>query len=211
MSGADRADERRRMVETTLAARDIVDPAVLAALSAVPRHLFVPPALSGRAYADTPLPIGDGQTISQPYIVARMAELGRVCPGARVLDVGTGSGYQAAVCAAIGAEVWSIERIPALYERARDTLATAGFAAVHLRLGDGKLGWPEQAPFDAILVAAATREVPDAWLAQLRPGSGRLVVPLGDPDLQELVVFEPTSWGSVRRTGHGPVAFVPLV
>lgn len=206
-----RAAERARMVERTISGRDVVDPAVLDAMRRVERHRFAPPELADLAYADVPLPIGEGQTISQPYIVARMAELGRVRPGARVLDVGTGSGYQAAVCAALGAEVWSIERIPALAERAARVLADAGFGGVHLRTGDGKLGWPEAAPFDAILVAAATDTVPDAWVAQLVPGSGRIVAPLGDPDVQELVVLESTPWGSVRRTGHGAVAFVPLV
>ncbi|MEQ1503183.1 MAG: protein-L-isoaspartate(D-aspartate) O-methyltransferase [Myxococcota bacterium] len=205
----DRRDERDRMVDA-IAQRDVITARVLDAMRAVPRHRFVPAALARSAYADAPLPIGDDQTISQPYVVAWIAELGRVGPGKRVLDVGTGSGYQAAVLAALGAEVYSIERIPALLARARETLVEAGFPQVQLRLGDGRLGWPEAAPFDAILVAAATDQVPPAWLDQLAP-EGRLVLPLGTRDHQELVVLERTAWGTTRRTTHGGVAFVPLI
>jgi protein-L-isoaspartate(D-aspartate) O-methyltransferase len=201
---------RARMVERTIVSRGVRDEAVLEAMRAVPRHRFVPPDLRDRAYEDLPLEIGEEQTISQPYIVALMAELARVGPGTRVLDVGTGSGYQAAVLAETGAEVWSIERIPALLERATATLAENGYSRVHLKLGDGKEGWPEHAPFDAILVAAATAHVPPALVDQLAEG-GRLVLPVGGVDVQELLVLEKTEWGSIRRRTVGGVAFVPLL
>jgi protein-L-isoaspartate(D-aspartate) O-methyltransferase len=142
--------------------------------------------------------------------VALMAELARVGPGKKVLDVGTGSGYQAAVLDEIGATVCSIERIPALYERARPVLAETGHSTVRLRCGDGKEGWPEEAPFDAILVAAATPHVPPALITQLAEG-GRLVLPVGSADLQELLVLERTEWGTVRRRTVSGVAFVPLL
>lgn len=205
------AREREALVERTIAARGVTDPHVLAAMRTVPRHLFVPEVVRGEAYRDWPVEIGFGQTISQPYVVAWMAELARVGPGARVLDVGTGSGYQAAVLAAAGAVVWSIERIPELSAGAALALAEAGLAErVTLRVGDGRLGWPEAAPFDAVLVGAATAHVPPALLDQLAVG-GRLVIPVGLPDQQELVVLEHTDWGGVRRRTHGEVAFVPLV
>ena len=178
----------------------------------VPRHRFVPAELADEAYDDCPLPIGHEQTISQPYVVALMAMVGGVAAGKRVLDVGTGSGYQAAVLAEIGAEVWTIERIAALAHRAEATLADLGLSdRVHLRIGDGKDGWPEAAPFDAILVAAATPHIPDALLAQLDPVHGRLVVPVGDAAHQELVVIEPTPWGDLKRRRITRVLFVPLV
>lgn len=201
---------RDEMVERTVVGRGVRDPDVLRAMRTVPRHLFVPPDSRDLAYEDEPVPIGLGQTISQPYVVAWMAELARVRPGARVLDVGTGSGYQAAVLRTIGAEVWSIERLPELHERARRALADAGVEGVQLRLGDGRQGWPEAAPFDAILVAAAAEHVPLALLDQLEIG-GRLVVPVGTRWEQELVVLEHTDWGGIRRHTHGEVAFVPLV
>jgi protein-L-isoaspartate(D-aspartate) O-methyltransferase len=203
----ERANERQHMVQRHLVARGIRDPEVLRAMSVVPRHRFVPDEVSAEAYDDHPLPLSLGQTISQPYVVAWMAELGRVRRGARVLDVGTGSGYQAAVLAEMGASVWSIEREPALLETARERLAALGYP-VETRCGDGKEGWPEAAPFDAILVAAAARYVPGPLLEQLA-AEGRLVIPVGEDD-QELVVLERTSYGPIRRTGHGAVAFVPL-
>jgi protein-L-isoaspartate(D-aspartate) O-methyltransferase len=203
----DRRAERDEMVSATIVRRGVSDPQVLDALRAVPRHRFVPEALAAQAYTDMPLPIGEGQTISQPYIVARMAELGRVGPGCQVLDVGTGSGYQAAVLAHLGAHVRSIECRPGRSEQARRTLEALR-VPVTLRCGDGKLGWPEAAPFDAILVAAASPTVPEAWTEQLAY-RGRLVLPIGD-DIQELVVIERTAWGTLRRTTHGEVAFVPL-
>ncbi len=201
---------RARMVERTIARRGVQDEAVLQAMRAVPRHRFVPERSRMRAYDDLPLEIGEEQTISQPYIVALMAELGRVGPGTRVLDVGTGSGYQAAVLAEMGADVYSIERIQALLDRARRTLEETGYSRIHLRTGDGKEGWPEHAPYDAILVAAATPHVPPALIDQLAD-AGRLVLPVGGEDIQELLVLEKTPWGSIRRRTVGGVAFVPLV
>ncbi|MCA9492115.1 MAG: protein-L-isoaspartate(D-aspartate) O-methyltransferase [Myxococcales bacterium] len=195
-----------RMVRR-IAELGVRDEAILDAMRRVPRDRFVPPELQLHAWEDTPLPIGHAQTISQPYVVAWMAKLGRVVSGARVLDVGTGSGYQAAVLAALGAEVWSVEVLPPLFERAEHLLAELQIP-VHLRLGDGKEGWPEHAPYDAILVAAATPRIPDTWLDQLRDG-GVLVVPSGSGDRQELVTLERTG-DTFRRNGHGAVAFVPL-
>lgn len=195
-----------RMV-ARVAALGVRDPRILDALRRVPRDRFVPPELAPYAWEDTPLPIGSEQTISQPFVVAWMAALAGVGPGRRVLDVGTGSGYQAAVLAALGAEVWSVELRPELHERASRLLHQLGID-VHLRLGDGKEGWPEHAPFDAILVAAATPRVPDAWLDQLADG-GVLVVPSGAGDHQELVTLTRRGDG-FRRAGHGAVAFVPL-
>ncbi|MCB9683932.1 MAG: protein-L-isoaspartate(D-aspartate) O-methyltransferase [Alphaproteobacteria bacterium] len=192
----------RRIAE--LGVRDEV---ILDAMRRVPRDRFVPTELQPYAWDDTPLPIGHAQTISQPYVVAWMAQLGRVERGARVLDVGTGSGYQAAVLAALGADVWSIEVVAPLFERAQ-RLLTELELPVHLRLGDGKEGWAEHAPYDAILVAAATPRIPDAWLDQLRDG-GVLVLPSGSGDRQELVTLERTG-ETFRRRGHGAVAFVPL-
>jgi protein-L-isoaspartate(D-aspartate) O-methyltransferase len=203
-------DERERLVATSIAARGVGDPDVLRAMRTVPRERFVPDGERSLAYKDCPLPIGFGQTISQPYVVAWMAELGRVRPGSRVLDVGTGSGYQAAVLAEIGADVWSIERVPELLASARAALDATGYHRVHLREGDGRDGWPEAAPFDAILVAAATLFAPPALMDQIGP-RGRLVLPLGPPEQQELVVLERRPWGALRRSSHGAVAFVPLV
>jgi len=201
---------RARMVERTIARRGVQDEGVLQAMLAVPRHRFVPERMRTRAYEDLPLEIGEEQTISQPYIVALMAELGRVGPGARVLDVGTGSGYQAAVLAEMGADVYSIERIPALLDRAGRALEETGYSRIHLTIGDGKEGWPEHAPYDAILVAAATAHVPPALIDQVAEG-GRLVLPVGGEEVQELLVLEKTPWGSIRRRTVGGVAFVPLV
>jgi protein-L-isoaspartate(D-aspartate) O-methyltransferase len=205
----DFAARRARMVDEQIEARGIATPAVLAAMRSVPRHEFVPVGARARAYEDRPLPIGDGQTISQPYIVALMTELAAPAPGSKVLEVGTGSGYQAAVLAACGAEVWSIEIVEALAARAGRDLARLGFDGVHVRSGDGYRGWPEAAPFDAILVTAAAPRVPEALLAQLRLG-GRLVIPVGETGaLQSLEVHERGEESvSVRRVT--PVRFVPM-
>lgn len=197
------------MVERTVAARGVRDESVLEAMRAVPRHRFVPAAYRAEAYLDQPLPLAEGQSISQPYIVAAMAELAQVERGSRVLDVGTGSGYQAAVLAAMGAEVYSVERVPELAEEARAALAEIG-ATASMRVGDGKLGWPEAAPFDAVLVAAATERVPEPLIDQLGVG-GRLVIPVGAGDSQELVVLERMRWGEIRRRAVMRVLFVPLV
>lgn len=186
----------------------IRDPEVLRAMAEVPRERFVPPELKHLAWENRPLPIGAGQTISQPYIVARMTELLRVYPGAKVLEVGTGSGYQAAVLAHLGAEVYSIERIPELAERAARTLEELGYQ-VRVRVGDGTEGWPEEAPFDRIIITAAAKRVPEPLLEQLADG-GVLVAPLGDFWLQYLTVIEKRG-GKLRREVGEPCAFVPLV
>jgi protein-L-isoaspartate(D-aspartate) O-methyltransferase len=203
------AEARRRMVEQ-LRGREISDPAVLAAVAAVPRHLFVPAEERGKAYADQAVPIGSGQTISQPYIVALMTSLLELKPGARVLEVGTGSGYQAAVLSRLAVEVYTIEILRPLAERARRTLADLGYRNVHLRVGDGFQGWPEAAPFDAIVVTAAPPAVPAPLLAQLKPG-GRLVIPVGGRDaLQSLLVFTRRADGGFDRASVLPVRFVPM-
>jgi protein-L-isoaspartate(D-aspartate) O-methyltransferase len=178
---------RARMIADQLAARGFHDPAVLAAIGRVPRHLFVEPALWDRAYDDTPLPIGERQTISQPYMVALMTEALELHGGERVLEVGTGSGYQAAVLGEMGARVLSLERIPALAERARGVLAQLGYEGrVTVLVGDGTLGWSTGAPWDAILVSAGAPQIPRPLVEQLA-ADGRLVLPMGDDELQSLV------------------------
>ena len=189
---------------------DRLDPAVEQALREVPRHAFVPPDQGASAYTNHPLPIGSGQTISQPYIVAIMSQLLAVGPGARVLELGTGSGYQAAVLAAMGVLVYSIEILPELAERARTTLAALGYARVQVRSGDGWRGWPEAAPFDGIIVTAAAPRVPAPLAAQLKTG-GRLVIPIGAPfEVQELAVYDKDATGALQGRAVLPVAFVPV-
>jgi len=213
------AAPRRRMVDD-IRRRDVRAPEVLAAMEQVPRHLFVPAPQRGDAYRDTALPIGDGQTISQPYIVALMTALLAVGRGAKVLEVGTGSGYHAAVLSRVAGEVYTIEIVPALAERARSTLGRLGYGNVHVRTGDGYRGWAEQAPFDAILLTAAPREVPAPLLAQLKAG-GRLVAPVGPrvdagggaatADVwQELEVLTKRAGGGVETRRVLPVRFVPM-
>jgi protein-L-isoaspartate(D-aspartate) O-methyltransferase len=200
---------RERMVAVQLRGRDVTDERVLAAMARVPRELFVPEELRDRAYDDVALPIGAGQTISQPYMVARICEALALSGSERVLDVGTGSGYQAAVLAELAAEIHTIERVPELAERARATLAEAGYGRVQVHVGDGTLGLPSHAPFDAIAVAAAAPQVPRALYEQLQL-RGRLVVPVGrrrGQDLQ-LVVRSPEGPAVVRSV---PCRFVPLV
>jgi protein-L-isoaspartate(D-aspartate) O-methyltransferase len=200
---------RLRMVARQLRRRGIRDERVLAAMAQVPRELFVPGELRDRAYDDEALPIGRGQTISQPYMVARICELMEVGPAARVLDVGTGSGYQAAVLAELGAEVFSVERISELAEQARRNLAAAGIGNVHVEVGDGSLGLPAHAPYDRIGIAAAAPELPLTLYEQLGPG-GRMVVPVGSARAQELqlVVRSPEGPAVVRSV---PCRFVPLL
>jgi protein-L-isoaspartate(D-aspartate) O-methyltransferase len=197
------------MVDEQLRARDIVDERVLAAMEQVPRELFVPESERPRAYADAALPIGHGQTISQPYMVARISEALSLSGGERVLDVGTGSGYQAAVLAELGADVHTIERIPDLAEQARENLAAAGYERVQVHVGDGTLGLPEHAPFEAIAVAAAAPGLPQQLYDQLEP-RGRLAVPVGGRWGQrlEIVVRSPEGPAIVRSV---PCRFVPLV
>jgi len=197
------------MVGRQLRARGIEDEEALRALGRVPRELFVPEAERRRAYDDAALPIGHGQTISQPYMVAVIVEALAVRPGLRVLDVGGGSGYQAAVLAELGAEVVAIERISELAEQARANLATAGYEGVEVVVGDGTLGWPEHAPYDGIAVAAAAPALPQTLYEQLRPG-GRLVVPVGGPRAQrlEVIVRSPEGPAVIHLV---PCRFVPLV
>jgi protein-L-isoaspartate(D-aspartate) O-methyltransferase len=207
----DEGDWRARadgMVREQIEARGVRDARVLSALRAVPRHRFVPEAYRERAYEDGPLPIGEGQTISQPYIVGVMTELLRPEAGDRVLEVGTGSGYQAAVLAPLVKQVYSIEIVPELAERARATLSELGVSNVVVVTGDGYRGLPEHAPFDGILVTAAPRELPQALLDQLAVG-GRLVAPVGGFD-QDLRVVEKTAEG-LRSETLFPVRFVPMV
>ncbi len=206
---SDAVHSRRRalMVATQIEPRGIGDPAVLGALSRVPRERFVPPELAEHAYTDRPLPIGHGQTISQPYIVALMTEAARPRSGMKVLEIGTGCGYQAAVLAEIVDEVFTIEIVAELGETARRNLGETGYSNVRQRIGDGFAGWSEEAPFDAILVTAAPPEIPPPLLAQLAVG-GRLVIPVGG-DRQELVVVTRTAEGFSRRELI-PVRFVPM-
>lgn len=197
------------MVERQIAGRGVSDERVLSAMRSIPREHFVDPADVREAYEDHPLPIGDGQTISQPYVVALMAEAAELEPDSRVLEVGTGSGYGAAVLGRIAAQVWTIERHAELARTAVPALRAAGVCNVHVLHGDGSRGWPAEAPYDAIVVTAAGEAVPDALLDQLADG-GRLIMPVGDPAAQELT--------RIRRVGErfereelGAVRFVPLL
>ena len=203
------AERRRRMVDRQLRARDVRDERVLAAMARVPRELFVPEGLRDRAYDDSALPLPEGQTISQPYMVARICEALDLRGRERVLDVGTGSGYQAAVLAELAAEVFTIERIPELVALARTNLEAAGYGNVEVHVGDGTLGLPEHAPFDAIAVAAAVPDLPQTLYDQLRP-RGRIVLPVGSRRAQELQVIVRSPEGpAVLRSV--PCRFVPLV
>jgi protein-L-isoaspartate(D-aspartate) O-methyltransferase len=204
------SDARARMVEAQLRARDIKDPRVLAAMAAVPREAFVPDRERAAAYQDGPLPIGAGQTISQPYMVARMTELLHVAAGERVLDVGTGSGYQAAVLAELGCQVTSIEREPDLAASAAARLSELGYAErVQVRTGDGTLGAPDGAPWDGIVVAAAAPSIPEALREQLGDGR-RMVIPVGTRREQQLIVVE-RQGDEWREWSDGPCVFVPLI
>jgi len=198
------------MVEEQLALRGIDDHRVLDAMRRVPRHLFVDEAAAAYAYEDHPMPIGDGQTISQPYIVALMLQAARIGPEDAVLDVGTGSGYAAAVAAELAHRVVSVERHPDLAVAAAATLEALGYR-VEVVTGDGTLGWPAAAPYDAIVAAAAGPAVPPAWVEQLAPG-GRIVMPIGRPGrAQHLALFERSLDGALHGTDLGSVAFVPLL
>jgi len=195
------------MVNEQLKARDIRDQPVLDAMLKVPRHLFVPEGLRGQAYYDSPLPIGHDQTISQPYIVAFMTQALKIEPGNRILEIGTGSGYQAAILGILAKDVYTIEIVQPLAERARATLADQGHRNVHVRHGNGYLGWPEQAPFDRIMVTAAPDEVPPALVEQLKVG-GLMAIPVGTTS-QELRILRRTSTG-VQTLETLPVRFVPM-
>jgi protein-L-isoaspartate(D-aspartate) O-methyltransferase len=196
------------MVEEQIAGRGVEDERVLAALRKVPRHEFVPEDRRDQAYEDRPLPIGWGQTISQPYVVAAMSEVLRLDGSERVLEVGTGSGYQAAVLSVLAREVYTIEIVEPLATRARADLARLGYTNVQVRFGDGYRGWPEAAPFDAIILTAAPDHVPEPLLAQLAPG-GRMVLPLGSWS-QELVLLTKDAEGQVHRRVLFGVRFVPM-
>jgi protein-L-isoaspartate(D-aspartate) O-methyltransferase len=210
MTGQDRWEEARRsMVELQIASRGVRDDRVLSAMRSVPRHLFVPPTYRDASYNDCPLPIGRGQTISQPYIVAVMTELLQIRPGDRVLEIGGGSGYQAAILGTLARDVISIERIPDVAEMAKENLSGAGITNVTIVIGDGTLGYPAKAPYDAILITAAAPDVPPPLIGQLAEG-GRLVAPVGSRDLQELVRCTKKE-GKVTREYFGGVVFVPLL
>ena len=204
------AISRRRMVEEQLVERGIEDRRVLAAMSAVPRHVFIDPSLEARAYGDHALPTVEGQTISQPYIVARMLELADLAPDQRVLEIGVGSGYQTALLGRLVERVFGVERVPDLLRAARARLDALGVRNVALRHGDGSLGWQEFAPYARVVVAAAAPRVPDALLAQLDE-RGVLVIPVGSPTLQHLEVWRRGSGGTWQKTRHGECRFVPLV
>ncbi|HET6930368.1 MAG TPA: protein-L-isoaspartate(D-aspartate) O-methyltransferase [Candidatus Acidoferrum sp.] len=209
-SGATRfADDRRLMVETQIRKRGIADERVLHAMATVPRHEFVPAFWINQAYADEPLPIGHGQTISQPYIVAAMVASLSLTGSEKILEVGTGCGYQAAVVSLLAKEVHSVEILPELAQSSAERLQRLSYANVHVHCGDGTMGWPESSPYDAILISAAAPAVPEPLLQQLSEG-GRLVAPVGDEDKQELQLV-------IKREGNfsvkqgGPCRFVPLM
>jgi protein-L-isoaspartate(D-aspartate) O-methyltransferase len=203
------ARERERMVEEQLADRGVSDPRVLDVMRRVPRHLFVQEALRARAYGDHPLPIGEEQTISQPFIVGLMTSLLELTGREKVLEIGTGSGYQTAVLAGLARRVCSIERLPRLAERARATLEALGLANVWVRVGNGALGWPDEAPFDRIIVTASGPAIPPPLVQQLADG-GRMVLPVGNPDSQVLTVVDNVD-GEIRQRTHGECKFVKLV
>jgi protein-L-isoaspartate(D-aspartate) O-methyltransferase len=203
------ARERERMVEEQLVRRGITDERVLAAMRRVPRHRFVQEALRERAHGDHPLPIGEEQTISQPYIVGLMSSLLELTGREKVLEIGTGSGYQTAVLAELARRVCSIERLPRLAERARALLESLGYSNVWVRVADGTLGWPDEAPFDRVLITAGGPSVPPALFAQLADG-GRMVVPIGDAENQTLTVVE-NAGGQMRTREAGECKFVKLV
>ncbi len=203
------ARERDRMVAEQLVKRGIADPLVLEAMRSTPRHLFVDPALRDRAYGDHPLPIGEGQTITQPFMVARMTELLRLTGKEKVLEIGTGSGYQAAVLARLAARVCTVERIPKLATRARETLEAIGASNVWVRTANGTFGWPDEAPFDRIVVTAGGPSVPPPLFEQLAEG-GRMVMPVGSEDSQRLQVVDKIS-GEAKMTEDSGCVFVKLI
>jgi protein-L-isoaspartate(D-aspartate) O-methyltransferase len=207
--GADEqlAKARAGMVKHQIESRGVTDSVVLDAMRVVPRHRFVPPQFADEAYDDSPLPIGYGQTISQPYIVGYMTAALQLKPKDRVLEIGTGSGYQAAVLAEIVAEVYSIEILDSLGDRADSTLSALGYRNVHVRVGDGYRGWPDKAPFDAIIITAAPDHIPQALVDQLAVG-GRMIMPIGDDD-QKLILLTKTADGVAERALL-PVRFVPM-
>jgi len=202
--------KRQQMVERDIRDRGLEDPVVLKVMGKVPRHLFVDESLRSRAYGDYPLPIGEGQTISQPYVVALMTEALRLKPGDRVLEVGTGSGYQAAVLAEIVKEVYTIEIRKALADKAAERLAALGYGNVKVKYSDGYFGWEEQAPFDAIIITAAANHIPPPLIKQLKEG-GRLIVPLGSTVYFQTLTLATKRKGDLDVEQISPVAFVPMV
>lgn len=204
-----RVDERARMVERQISSRGIRNPLILAAMREIPRHLFIPPPYEHSAYEDSPLPIGNGQTISQPYIVALMTELLSPGPDDSILEIGSGSGYQAAILGLLAKRVITIERIPAVADLARSNLAQLGITNVKLVLGDGTLGYAAETPYNGILVTAAAPLIPKPLIAQLADG-GRLVAPVGDRDIQELILICRNGDETIESR-HGGVRFVPLI
>jgi protein-L-isoaspartate(D-aspartate) O-methyltransferase len=206
---SDRATERMAMVREQIVSRGVKDPATLAAMRAIPRHRFVPGSQAASAYDDRPLPIGHGQTISQPFIVAYMTELIRPGPGRKILEIGTGSGYQAAILAATGAEVYSIEIITELATDAVARLRELGYGAVQTRAADGYHGWAEQAPFDAIIVTAASEFIPPPLIEQLKDG-GVMVIPVGSPFFVQTLMLVQKRGNAVTSANLMPVRFVPF-
>jgi len=206
----ERIDERKRMVATQIRARDVKDPNVLKAMQIVPRHAFMPASQRRYAYGDYPLPIEHGQTISQPYIVAFMTDALKLGPGSRVLEIGTGSGYQAAVCAEIAREVYTIEIVEGLAKTAKERLKKLGYKNVFVKAGDGFFGWPDKAPFDAIIGTAAAKRIPEPLLEQLKPG-GRMIIPTGSAwGFQYLELVTKDEEGKIRKSKVMPVRFVPM-
>ena len=204
-------EKRLAMVRDQIEKEGISDSRVLSAMREVPRHLFVPPEYRAMAYESRPLPIGEGQTISQPYVVAFMTEILRLKPGDRILEVGTGSGYQAAIAAKLAGEVYTVEIFPSLADRARRTLESLGFRNIFVRQGDGYYGWKEKAPFDAVIVTCAGGHIPPPLLRQLRKG-GRMIMPVGGPFMtQNLVFIEKRADGSLSQRNVLPVVFVRLL
>ncbi|OGW35661.1 MAG: protein-L-isoaspartate O-methyltransferase [Nitrospirae bacterium GWC2_56_14] len=201
--------ERQRMVEEQIMGRGISDERVLKAMRTVPRHEFLPEAIRGNAYVDQALPLGEGQTMSQPYMVALMTELLKLSGTERVLEIGTGSGYQAAVLAELCEKVYTVERIKVLADKARATLDRLGYRSVALKVYDGTYGWKEMSPFDAIVVTAGAPHVPDALVEQLREG-GRMVIPVGDRYGQRLIKMVKTAGGVITEQSV-PCVFVPLI
>lgn len=206
----ERVDERKRMVERQIRARDVKDPNVLKAMQVVPRHVFMPASQRRYAYGDHALPIEHGQTISQPYIVAFMTEALQLRPDSKVLEIGTGSGYQAAVCAEIAREVYTIEIVEGLAKTAKERLKKLGYKNVFVKAGDGFFGWPEKGPFDAIIGTAAAKRIPKPLIEQLKPG-GRMIIPTGSPyGFQYLELIRKDKEGKIRKVRVMPVRFVPM-
>jgi protein-L-isoaspartate(D-aspartate) O-methyltransferase len=203
-------DQREAMVSSQIVARGVTDKATLVAMRSVPRHLFVPESIRAQAYDDTPLPIGHGQTISQPYIVAYMTELLRIKAGSKVLEVGTGSGYQAAILGSITNYVFTVEIIQKLGQEAENRLKSLGYGHVRTKVADGYDGWEEYGPYDAVIVTAAAEYIPPPLVRQLKEG-GRMVIPVGSPFLVQTLMLVEKEGGKVRTKSLLPVRFVPLV